>query len=31
MSVFADDLLLIAPQSELEKVMRSIDTDVEVK
>ena len=30
-SVFADDLLLTAPQSELEKVMRSIDTDVEVK
>ena len=31
MSVFADDLLLTAPRSELEKVMRSIDTDVEVK
>ena len=31
MSVFTDDLLLIAPRSELEKVMRSIDTDVEVK
>ena len=31
MSVFADDLLLIAPRSELEKVMRSIDTDIEVK
>ena len=31
MSVFADDLLLIAPRSKLEKVMRSIDTDVEVK
>ena len=31
MSVFADDLLLIAPRGELEKVMRSIDIDVEVK
>ena len=31
MSLFADDLLLIAPRNELEKVMRSIDTDVEVK
>ena len=30
-SVFADDLLLIAPRSELKKVMRSVDTDVEVK
>ena len=31
MSVFADDLLLVAPRNELEKVMRSIDADIEVK
>jgi hypothetical protein len=31
MSVFADDLLLIAPRNELEKVKRSVDADIEVK
>ena len=31
MSVFAGDLLPIAPRNELEKMMRSIDADIEVK
>ena len=31
MSVFADGLLLIAPRGKFEKVIWSIDTDVEVK